>query len=65
MVWPKDGKKVMATLVQVEDNHVVRYDPPEKVKAESMVVAKKSVPIVYGRGVIYGATFAGNTIDFH
>ena len=48
-MWLKSGKKVMTTMVHIEDNHVIRYDPPEKAAEESMVLAKKSVPIVYGR----------------
>ena len=50
-LWLKNGKKIMTTMVHIEDNHVIRYDPPEKAAAESMVMAKKAVPIVYGRSL--------------
>ncbi|KAJ9594839.1 hypothetical protein L9F63_013876, partial [Diploptera punctata] len=29
-MWLKDGKKVLTTLLQVIDNHVIRYIPPEE-----------------------------------
>ncbi|CAD0196022.1 unnamed protein product [Chrysodeixis includens] len=29
-LWTKDGKKVQTTLLQVVDNHVVKYVPPEE-----------------------------------
>jgi len=47
-LWLKSGRKVMCTMVQVEDNHVIRYDPPEKAN-ESIVMQKKAVPIVWDR----------------
>ena len=50
-LWLKNGRKVMTTMVQIEDNHVVRYDPPEKAQAESIVLAKKAVPMVYNRSL--------------
>lgn len=28
--WFKNGKKISATLIQVVDNHVIRYTPPDK-----------------------------------
>ena len=51
-LWLKSGRKVMCTMVQVEDNHVVRYDPPEKAR-ESIVMQKKAVPIVWDRQANY------------
>ena len=48
-IWLKSGKKIITTMVQIEDNHVIRYDPPEKAAAESMVLAKKAVPYVMDR----------------
>lgn len=29
-LWKKDGSKIQTTLLQVVDNHVVKYTPPEK-----------------------------------
>lgn len=29
-LWTKDGKKVLTTLLQVVDNHVIKYIPPEE-----------------------------------
>ncbi|CAB3230779.1 unnamed protein product [Arctia plantaginis] len=29
-LWSKDGKKVQTTLLQVVDNHVIKYIPPEE-----------------------------------
>lgn len=29
-LWTKDGKKIMTTMLQVEDNHVIKYIPPEE-----------------------------------
>lgn len=29
-MWTKDGKKVQTTLLQVVDNHVIKYVPPEE-----------------------------------
>ncbi|KAG6460895.1 39S ribosomal protein L3, mitochondrial [Manduca sexta] len=31
-MWDKDGKKVLTTLLQVIDNHVIKYIPPENFK---------------------------------
>ncbi|XP_021206830.2 39S ribosomal protein L3, mitochondrial [Bombyx mandarina] len=31
-LWCKDGKKVSTTLLQVVDNHVIKYIPPEEYK---------------------------------
>lgn len=31
-MWTTNGKRVVTTLLQVVDNHVIRYVPPEKVK---------------------------------
>ncbi|KAM3964606.1 mitochondrial ribosomal protein L3 [Aphomia sociella] len=31
-VWDKDGKKLQTTLLQVVDNHVIKYIPPEQFK---------------------------------
>ncbi|KAH3776347.1 39S ribosomal protein L3, mitochondrial-like [Dreissena polymorpha] len=28
--WKKDGTKILCQLIQVVDNHVIRYNPPEK-----------------------------------
>ncbi|GBN97014.1 39S ribosomal protein L3, mitochondrial, partial [Araneus ventricosus] len=28
-MWTKSGKRIMTTLLQVVDNHVIRYNPPE------------------------------------
>ncbi|XP_035213051.1 39S ribosomal protein L3, mitochondrial-like isoform X2 [Stegodyphus dumicola] len=28
-MWTKDGKRILTTLLQVVDNHVIRYNPPE------------------------------------
>ncbi|KAJ8726500.1 hypothetical protein PYW07_001198 [Mythimna separata] len=39
-LWTKDGKKVLTTLLQVVDNHVIRYIPPEEF---SPMVTKKYV----------------------
>lgn len=27
-LWTKDGKKILTTMLQVEDNHVIKYIPP-------------------------------------
>lgn len=27
-LWKKDGKKIMTTMLHVEDNHVIKYIPP-------------------------------------
>ncbi|XP_063703600.1 large ribosomal subunit protein uL3m [Culicoides brevitarsis] len=29
-IWMKDGTKMMSTLLQVVDNHVIKYTPPEQ-----------------------------------
>lgn len=29
-LWKKDGKKIMTTMLQVEDNHVIKYYKPEE-----------------------------------
>ncbi|XP_028175686.1 39S ribosomal protein L3, mitochondrial [Ostrinia furnacalis] len=29
-IWDKDGKKMLTTLLQVVDNHVIKYIPPEE-----------------------------------
>lgn len=29
-LWKKNGKKVMTTMLQVEDNHVIKYYPPDE-----------------------------------
>lgn len=39
-LWKKDGSAVYCTLLQVLDNHVIRYIPPEKY-ATTLMGAKK------------------------
>lgn len=29
-LWLKDGKKILTTVIQILDNHVIKYVPPEK-----------------------------------
>jgi len=31
-VWEKSGKKILTTLIQIVDNHVIKYIPPEVVQ---------------------------------
>lgn len=31
-LWHTNGKKVMTTMLHIEDNHVIKYTPPEDVK---------------------------------
>ncbi|XP_076469862.1 large ribosomal subunit protein uL3m-like [Babylonia areolata] len=33
--WTKEGKRIMVTLLQVLDNHVIRYTPPEEFEKTS------------------------------
>ncbi|XP_053605779.1 large ribosomal subunit protein uL3m [Plodia interpunctella] len=33
-VWDKNGKKILSTLLQVVDNHVIKYIPPEEFKPQ-------------------------------
>ncbi|XP_034251747.1 39S ribosomal protein L3, mitochondrial [Thrips palmi] len=54
-MWLKDGTRVMCTLLQIVDNHVVKYNPPENViplRRREKVVPKKAL----GR---YGALVVG------
>ncbi|XP_016837828.1 39S ribosomal protein L3, mitochondrial [Nasonia vitripennis] len=39
-MWMKDGKKVLTTMFQVADNHVIKYIPPEEYKP--MITQKKN-----------------------
>jgi len=47
-MWFANGKRVAATMLQVEDNHVVKYIPPEEF-AETIVGQKRNVPRITGR----------------
>jgi len=46
-MWFANGTRVAATMLQVEDNHVIKYIPPEDF-AKTMVGQKRSVPKIYG-----------------
>lgn len=45
-MWYKNGKRVMATLIQIEDNHVVRYVPPELAQ-KSETALRRSSPFIW------------------
>jgi large subunit ribosomal protein L3 len=59
-MWLKDGKRVIATMIQVEDNHVIKYSPPEEV-ARSYVTENREIPRVHRRqdGTGYGCMIVG------
>lgn len=40
-LWKKDGKKIMTTMLQVEDNHVIKYIPPEEFHPMQMPKVKR------------------------
>lgn len=52
-MWTKSGKRVMTTLLQVVDNHVIRYNPPE-VFSQSKYFDK-----MYDKSKVYGGLVVG------
>ncbi len=60
-MWLKNGKKVMSTLVQVEDNHVIKYLTPGAETTQSVATQRRAVPHGYkdGRSVNYGCLVVG------
>ncbi|XP_047042159.1 39S ribosomal protein L3, mitochondrial [Helicoverpa zea] len=58
-LWSKDGKKMQTTLLQVVDNHVIKYTPPEEFKP-----MKTSGPVVWKEKRKLGCMLVGSeTID--
>ena len=47
-MWFANGKKCAATMLQIEDNHVIKYIPPEEF-ARTMVAERRSMPRIYGK----------------
>jgi len=47
-MWFANGKRVAATMLQVDDNHVVKYIPPEDF-SKTIVAQKRSIPRIYGK----------------
>ncbi|CAD5110996.1 DgyrCDS347 [Dimorphilus gyrociliatus] len=50
--WTKDGTKLFTTLVQIIDNHVIRYVPPEDYK-------QSSAATLYMKNRNYGSVVVG------
>ena len=46
-MWFANGKKCAATMLQIEDNHVIKYIPPEDF-ARTMVAERRNIPRIYG-----------------
>ena len=42
-MWFANGKRVAATMLHIEDNHVIKYIPPEDF-LKTMVGEKRSIP---------------------
>lgn len=40
-LWKKDGTKIRTTLLQIVDNHVIKYIPPEEYKPAQVPDVKK------------------------
>ncbi|KAL7304021.1 hypothetical protein TKK_0003491 [Trichogramma kaykai] len=55
-MWMKDGRKVLTTLFQVADNHVIKYQPPETYKP---MITKRKTSLPPSKGsLIIGADSA-------
>ena len=44
-MWLKTGKPVLATMLHIEDNHVIKYIPPEDF-AKTVVAQRKLIPYI-------------------
>ena len=42
-MWFANGKRVSATMLHIEDNHVIKYIPPEDF-AKTVVAQRRSIP---------------------
>lgn len=51
-MWTKDGRRIMTTLLQVVDNHVIRYNPPEIFAQSKYYDNCKDKTKVYGSLVV-------------
>lgn len=40
-LWTKDGRRLLTTLLQVSDNHVIKYIPPEELAENDMKKKKR------------------------
>ena len=45
-MWFANGKRCAATMLQVEDNHVIKYISPEDF-AKTIVAEKRSIPRIF------------------
>lgn len=50
--WSKDGKKFYATMLQVLDNHVIDYVPPEALLEKSINLRKRTKEGLYGMAIV-------------
>lgn len=47
-LWKKDGTKINTTMLQIEDNHVIKYIPPEEYKPAALYGPKWKHTNKYG-----------------
>ena len=50
--WTKDGKKFHATMLQVLDNHVIDYVPPEILMEKSVNLKNRTKEGLLGMAVV-------------
>lgn len=50
--WTKDGKKFYATMLQVLDNHVIDYVPPEILMEKSVNLKNRTKEGLLGMAVV-------------